>query len=177
MAPRRALFWTLAAATLAVYAAMLGWSLPRLSAAASGLAPFDMRPLGYTEAEARVFLGLLGEEGARFYLGVQQRLDTAFPALSAATLAIAIAHLARAWPAPARYAAAAVPLLGGAFDYAENAAVAVMLRAGANGLTAEMVASASRWTVLKSAFVAVAFLLVLSLLARAALARLRGGAP
>jgi hypothetical protein len=170
---RRALFWALAAVTLAVYLAMVLWSLPRISAAAGGLAPFDLRPGGYSEAQARAFLALLGEDGARFYLAVQQRLDTAFPALSAATMAIAIVHLGRDLPRAARLAAAAVPVLGAAFDYLENAAVAVMLRAGANGLTAEMAAAASRWTVLKSAFVAAAFVILLLLLVRAALVRLR----
>ncbi len=93
-APRLA-FWLLFAATLGVYATMLGWTLPAISAAAGGLPAFDMRPGGYSFDEAKAFLAALSPEGKALYLDVQHKLDTAYPGLLAATLFFAIARWRR----------------------------------------------------------------------------------
>ena len=71
---RRAVM-ALFAATIGLYLVMLLWSLPKIAAEAGGLTPFDMRPGGYSLAEARAFLAALSPEGTAFYLGVQHRLD------------------------------------------------------------------------------------------------------
>jgi hypothetical protein len=55
-------------------------------------------------------------------------------------------------------------VLTAVFDWAENVAAAVMLSAGANGLTPEMVAAASRWSVLKAGVSTVAYTALLVLL-------------
>ena len=89
----RILFWGLFGLTFAIYAAMLGWSLPVVAAAAGGLVPFDMRPGGYGFADAHAFLVALSPEGARFYVNIQQKLDIAYPGLLALTLLFAIAAL------------------------------------------------------------------------------------
>jgi membrane protease YdiL (CAAX protease family) len=160
---KRLMFWALFALTLSVYATMLAWSLPTVSAAAGGLPPFDMRPAGYTFAEARAFLAALTPDGAAFYAAIQQRLDIAYPALIALTLFFAIAALA---PKPAgrwRWALAATALPLAIFDYLENHAVAGMIEAGASGLTPAMVEVASQWTVLKSSATSVAMTLLLVL--------------
>src|SRR5690606_15213956 len=110
------------------------WTLPTLSAAAGGLAPFDMRPGGYGFAEAAAFLGALSPDGRHFYETVQHRLDIAYPGLLALTLFLAIAAAA---PRPLglwRYALAAPAFGVAVFDWLENAAVAGMLRAGVEGL-------------------------------------------
>lgn len=52
----RVLFWTCFSAAMAIYITMIWWSLPLIAEAAGGLAPFDMRPLGYTLKDARAFL-------------------------------------------------------------------------------------------------------------------------
>lgn len=140
------LFWGLLALTLGVYLVMVGWSLPKIAGMAGGLAPFDMRPLGYGAAEARAFLAALGDEGRGFYLDVQQRLDMAYPGLLAMVLVWALARLYRGLPALALQALA---VLGSAADYLENHAVAALLRQGTAASDA-MIAAASRWTVLKS---------------------------
>jgi hypothetical protein len=59
---------------------------------------------------------------------------------------------------------AAVALPVGAFDYLENHAVAQMIDAGAAGLTAGLVATASKWTVLKAGASTLAMSVVLFLL-------------
>ena len=163
-APRIA-YWLLFVATFAVYAVMVGWTLPAISAAAGGLVPFDLRPSGYTFDAAKAFLAALSPDGKALYLGTQHRLDAAYPALLAATLYFAIAALAppawRRW----RWLAALVAVPGALFDYLENAAVTVMLNAGADGLTPDMVTTADRWTVYKSWASTFALSLVLVLLA------------
>lgn len=164
-------FWLVFLAMAAVYATMLLWTLPTISAAAGGLAPFDMRPLGYSFEQARAFLAALTEEGRKLYLDVQHRLDLVYPLLLAATLVLGCLLLTSSMPL--RWLVIAPALLGMVFDYLENAAVADMLTAGHQQLTAELVAEASRWTLLKSLATTVAMLLVLALLLWRVFARRR----
>lgn len=170
---RRAAFWTLFAATVIVYGVMVLWSLPILSEAADGLIPFDMRPAGYGLSEAQAFLAALPPDAVAFYLGVQHLLDTLYPALLTATLFFAIAALAPARIGGWRWLLAATALPGAVFDWLENAAVAAMLNAGADGVTPELVATANRWTVLKSAFTTFAMAVLVVLLVRWAIGRFR----
>src|SRR4051812_21399203 len=129
---KRAMFWGLVGVTVAVYGTMLGWSLPTISAAASGLAPFDMRPGGYSFSEAQAFLRALTADGASFYRSVQQRLDIVYPALLAATLFFSILASAPRQLGRWRYAAFILAVPIALFDYLENHAVAVMIAAGPN---------------------------------------------
>lgn len=163
--PVRGVFWLVFAATLGVYLVMLLWTLPAITAAAGGLAPFDLRPSGYTFDEARAFLAALTSEGTTLYRKVQQRLDIAYPVLLAATLVLAILLLSPAGLGRWRWLLAATALPGMVFDYLENASVAAMLDGGAAALTPELAAAASRWTVFKSAFSTLAFIALLALLA------------
>ena len=160
----RNLFWGLFSLTSAIYAAMLGWSLPIITAAAGGLVPFDMRPGGYSFADAHAFLAALTSEGAAFYVNVQQKLDLAYPGLLALTLLYAIAallpHHIGAW----RWVLAVIALPVGIFDYLENHVVAQMIEAGSAGLNVELVAMASQWTVLKAGASTVAMSVLLILL-------------
>jgi hypothetical protein len=166
-------FWGLAAATLALYATMVFWSLPRVAAAAGGLTPFDMRPLGYSEAEARAFLVALSDPGHSFYLHVQQGLDTPYPVLLGVTLALALRWLFRGCPAWLVIGLVAIALGSAVFDELENYRVAGLLRQPVDGVTAGQIAAASRATVLKSLCGAVAWLAVLLGIGRRALLRRR----
>lgn len=164
------------AAAVAVYATMLLWSLPALTAIASanGLADarmFDMRPGGYDFATAKAILAALGEAGRAQYRDVQQRLDTAFPLLNGLSMYIGLTFVGRRLNVPGAVASAVAAALAFAvagFDVAENALVARMLDAGPEGLTPEMVAAASHMSVLKSASVTAASTLLLAGLAAAA---------
>ncbi len=164
MAYRIPAFWLLFAVTLTVYGTMLVWSLPTVSGAAGGEMPFDMRPGGYTFDQARTFLAALTADGAAFYRDVQQRLDLFYPALSAATLFFAIVLLTPAGWGGWRWILALTAIPGAAFDYLENHAVAGMLALGADGITPDAVAAASRWTVLKSQATTLAMVVLLALL-------------
>lgn len=171
------LFWLLVAATLGVYLSMVLWSLPVISTAAAGLAPFDLRPAGYTFEEAMAFLTALSPEGRDFYRTVQHRLDLVFPGLLAATILLAIAALLPGRLGRWRFVLPLPVVLAAAFDWAENADVGKMLAAGAEGVTPEMVAAASRWSVLKAGVSTVAYsgLLILLLWKGAAWLRRRRG--
>lgn len=167
----KAAFWTVVVVALCVYLAMVGWSIPRISAAAGGLPPFDMRPGGYRLDEARTFLAALTDEGEDFYRRVQLRLDLLYPALLAAATGWAFLRLAprRRW----RWALVLVAIAAMTFDFLENAAIARMLDAGSDGLTSELVARASAWSQLKAAATMVSLSLLLVLLLLALLRRRR----
>lgn len=136
----------------AVYATMLLWSLPHLTRLAGGLPMFDMRPSGYSLAEAQAVLFALGQEGRAFYAGVQHKLDTIFPALEALALSLAFWRL---FPRLIAVFLSGIALAGAAFDWLENAAVAGLLRVNVATVSADQVAVASQWTMLKSGAVTV----------------------
>ena len=158
------LYWALVALTLAIYFAMVMWSLPVVSEAAGGLVPFDMRPSGYSFDEAYAFLAAITPEGSAFYQGMQHQLDLAYPTLLAAVLAIALWQLAKNLPVWVRYILIALPIIGSSADHLENAAVSSMLQVGAAGLTEELVATASRWTLIKSGMTSIAMVALLGFL-------------
>ena len=80
MSLRRA-YWLIFALMLAVYGAMVIWTLPAISDGAGGLIAFDLRPTGYSIPEARAFLSSLNDDARALYLGPQGRLDMVYPAL------------------------------------------------------------------------------------------------
>ncbi len=159
----RIVFWPVFAVTVAVYLVMVVWTLPSITGAAGGLAPFDLRPMGYSFEEARAFLAALPADANGFYRDVQQRLDLFYPPLLAATLFMAIFLLAPSRPAWLKWALAMTALPGMVFDWLENMAVREMLLDGPEALTPELAGEASLWTLLKSWFSAfsIAILLVL----------------
>jgi len=158
------LFWISLVLALAVYGAMVGWSLPRIAAEAGGLAAFDLRPLGYSYDEAVAFLARLSPAGHSFYLEIQHRLDSAYPILLALTLASGTALLVPPRLGSWKWLLAATALPGMVFDYRENALVAELLTAPPDAIDPALVASASLATQIKSLSTAVATLIFLILL-------------
>jgi hypothetical protein len=161
---KRISYWTLFAVTMALYATILMWSLPIITAEAGGLAPFDLRPGGYSLADAQAFLSALSPAGAAFYRGTQHLLDLFYPPLMSLTLFFAIAALLpRRW-GKWRWLLSAPALAIAVFDVGENIMVDRMLEASANGLTADLVATASGFTLAKSALSTVVMSALLVLL-------------
>jgi hypothetical protein len=158
----KAIFWLVFAAMAAVYATMLIWTLPTITAEAGGLAPFDMRPLGYSLDEAKAFLSALSADGRDLYLNVQLWLDLFYPALLAVSLIFATILLAP--PGLLRWLLILPAVLGMVFDYLENFSIGRMLEAGPDALTEALAAEASRWTILKSGFTTVSMMAVIVLL-------------
>ena len=159
----RVLFWTCFAAAMAIYITMIRWSLPAVTEAAGGLAPFDMRPLGYTLADARAFLAAIDPETIKFYRNVQLNLDLFYPALITISLFLGIYLMLPARLGAWRWAIAALPLPIAPFDYLENNLIRVMLASGPEKISADLVSAASRWTVLKSSFTTASMLLLIAL--------------
>lgn len=176
MRAREIAFWAIVAATAGVYATMLAWSIPAVSAEAGGRAIFDMRPGGYTFAEAKDFLAALTETGERIYRTIQLRLDIAYPALLAATVAWSILRLAPSSWGRTRLVLAAFAIPPMVFDYAENAMITRMLDAGADGVTAPMVRAASLFSRTKAASSTVALTILVALLLFWAVRRWRSAA-
>jgi len=166
----RVTFWLIFALMLAVYGAMVIWTLPAITAGAAGLLAFDLRPTGYSVEEARIFLDSLSDEARAFYLGPQRMLDMAYPALLGLVLIGAIrslfTHTALRW-------GLILIVTGGAIaDYYENFLVARMLvenQAAGDAL----ITSASQATIVKSALGGLAMIAVLVALAKAGFARWR----
>lgn len=138
-------FWVCASITLCLFATMTLWSFPRIEMLAGGLAAFDLRITGYSEADTRAFLAALSDDGYVFYLTVQQRLDVFFPAFLAASFMLASTLLFRIQFARIMYV---VILLGLASDYLENRTVATLLRMP-DAVDPVMIEAASMCTVAK----------------------------
>lgn len=170
MSPTRIAYWALFAATLAVYGAMVGWTLPAISRDAAGLAPFDLRPMGYTPAEARAFLAVLGDEGRALYLGAQHWLDLFYPVMLALVLIGAVRVLIGS--RSLQFTLSLLALGGMASDYLENARVAIML-ASDGAVTDGLIEAASRASQLKAGMTALVMLAVCAGLARAGWTRWR----
>lgn len=165
---RALMFWSVVVVTGIIYLVMVLWSLPKISGMAGGLPPFDLRPFGYSTAEARALLAALDDPAREFYLTVQQRLDLVFPGLLALSLVLSFRRLA---PGALAMALSAVVVAAAGCDYAENAAVAGLLKAA--DPTDAAIEAASRWTLLKSAGATIGFVALLGLMAAAAFRRWR----
>lgn len=165
---RRVLFWAVVLATVAVYLLMVLWSLPKIAGMAGGLLPFDLRPMGYSVADARTFLAALDDPARAFYRVVQHRLDLFFPGLLALSLILSFLRLA---PRPLALALSAVVIAAAGFDHAENAAVAGLL--STQEPTDAAIRTASCLTVLKSGFATIGLVAGLGLLLRAGWSRWR----
>jgi hypothetical protein len=163
MRPFGAAYWGLVAATVLVYAAMVFWSLPGVMAGAGGLVPFDMRPGGYSAEAARAFLAALDPAATARYLRLQHLLDTLFPPLMAASMALPFWWLGAGWPGLLRAGLTALPVLAGLADWAENGLVRAMLLAGPDGVSDGLIGWASLATVTKSALTASASVLLMIL--------------
>lgn len=130
-----------------------------LEAMAGGLPPFDLRALGYGLEQVRRYLDALSPAGVALYLGPVRWADTVFPVLMGLTFLW--------WMRPL---AGLAGLVGGAaavfyvaLDLSENAAVAVMLRAGSDEVVAGQVTLAS--TLTQAKFAAFALAVVLTVVA------------
>ena len=146
----RVLFPSLVLA-VSLYLIMVLGPLARLEAIA-GMAPFDMRPGGYSLIEAETLIAALGEEGRRVYLTIQIPLDMIYPGLLGLTLFIALTRVAAGLGGAAGRALRALrwlAILAALADYAENLMIVMMLTGG-DEPAAALVASASTASMAKA---------------------------
>ena len=146
----------------AIYCLMIFGTLAQL-VEMSALAPFDMRPGGYSALDAEELLQALGAEGRAYYLTRQIPLDLVYPALLAMTLVAAFQWVGRheflgrivtigMWLA----IAAAV------LDYLENAGIVSMILLWPD-VPAFVVATASITSMAKAGMTTAAVVLLLML--------------
>ena len=164
------LFWC---AAMLIYILMVFGSLADIERIA-GIRAFDMRPTGYSFADALALISALGEEGRRVYLTRQVPLDTVYPALLAIASASSLNWLSQSFGSTARWyrAVAAVAYCAAIADYAENGLIVWMINAGL-GVPQTLVSAASLATVSKSILSTIVFATLLIALAEFAVRRLR----
>jgi len=140
-----------------IYLLMINVTLAHIETL-SGHAPFDMRPFGYSPADAAALLDALGAEGRAYYLSHQIPLDTLYPASLALTLICTILWFGQSMSHRAHLAAGILLSLGAAlFDYAENLTIIALIWNWPDTPTL-LVNAASAATLLKSALTTLAVL-------------------
>lgn len=148
----RQLNWALPLASGVALAVLVLVVTPQLAAQSAGGMPFDLRPFGYSLAEAQAYLAALTMAGARLYLGAFRLTDTLLPLLLTPTLCLPLRGRGQVWFLPA--------LVYGLLDLWENLAIARLIHLGPD-VDAAAVAWASSLTQAKFAALAVAVLLAL----------------
>lgn len=153
--------WLLIAAT-AVYLTMLLYTLPAVERFAPGRTLFDLSPAGYSYETAIALLDALGAEGRNVYLTLQLPVDFIYPGLFAVSCALLLIWLfGKCHPADSKiFYFAIVPVMGGVFDYLENLSIVGMIKSYPDVAT-RLVDMASTFTILKSGFTTLFFLLLL----------------
>ena len=148
--------------TNVVYGTILGYSIPLVFSYSPESILFDMSPAGYSYAEAIELLQSLGPDGRNAYLTIQIPIDLVYPAMFAVSYALMITWIFKqGLPKHSRvYLLAFVPILAGLFDYLENAGIVAMLYAFPD-VSENLVTSASSFTIAKSGFTTLFFLVLL----------------
>jgi len=149
--------------TMAVYLTMLFYSIPAVSAFAPELPIFDLSPLGYSFNYANELLDTLGVEGRNLYLSIQLPLDFIYPGLFSITYSLLLVWLfGKTFDGYSKfYYFALVPFLAGIFDYVENVFIIKMISSFPD-LQVTTVEVASTFTILKSSFTMLFFILLIA---------------
>ncbi len=167
----RIAYWAVFTAALALYLAMVLWTLPAITSAAGGLVPFDLRLTGYSGDEARAFLDALGrEDGWATYLGPQGLLDTFYPLMLAIVLGGAVWVLVQ--NRMLRNGLLVAIVIGALADYRENTLVVGLLLSD-GPVSDAAVAAANLATLVKSAMTGLAMVVVCIALVLAGLKRIQ----
>lgn len=152
MSNSRLLLWFLSVSAVIILAVMNLGTVPEIRDAAGGMQIFDNRPAGYNFDTAHEFLTELykgDRSGLDLYLGVQRRLDTLFPLVLMVAMPWALWVVSEGWPRPYRHFGVICGILGPFCDLVENYFVAIMLRAGPDGVKPWMVEVASDFSTAK----------------------------
>lgn len=149
----------------AVYVFMLLYSIPRVSAYASGMRLLDMMPSGYDYNYVQQLFTALGTEGRELYAQLQIPIDMLYPALFAFCYAFLMVwllskikkHYGRL------FYGAYLPFIAAAADYLENIGILVLLKQFPE-FTRRSVEMLSRATVVKSSSTVIYFILLVLVL-------------
>ena len=137
--------------------------LPAVSAFAPELPIFDLSPLGYSFNYANELLDTLGTKGRNLYLFTQLPLDFIYPGLFSITYSLLLVWLfGKTFNRNSKvYYFALVPFLAGIFDYVENVFIIKMIISFPD-LQVTTVKAASTFTILKSSFTMLFFILLIA---------------
>jgi hypothetical protein len=157
---------TLFVVTSCIYSIMVFMTIPRVMSFAGGMALFDLMPGGYSVKYANSLLAALGRDGRDAYLYTQLPFDMLYPGLFGITYCLILAYvLVQLGKFDSMlFWLCLLPVGGGMFDYLENFGIIAMLTTypAAPPIITQV---ASTFTVLKSSFTTVYFIvLVMSLL-------------
>ena len=157
-----------------VYGLILGYSIPLVLSFAPEAMLFDMSPTGYSYAQAMELLRSLGVEGRSAYLTVQIPIDLVYPAMFAASYALLITWVLKKFRSKESklFSLAFIPMLAGIFDYLENFCIIAMLTVFPE-VPESLVTSASIFTIAKSGFTTVFFVVLFFSLAALAMSVLK----
>lgn len=149
------------AITMSVYLLMLFYTIPMVESFAPNTALFDLSLSGYSYQHAISLLKELGNEGRQMYLSRQLPLDFIYPGLFAMSYTLLLIWLfSKSFETTSKiYYLAFIPALGGLFDYLENIYIIRMINTFPD-LSTGLVQVASTFTLLKSIFTTVFFLLL-----------------
>ena len=147
-------------ATTVVYLTMLLYTLPAVERFAQGKELFDLSPTGYSYKDAVSLLEALGAEGRDVYLNLQLPIDFIYPGLFAIAYSLLLTWIfSKSYAAhSAIYYFAVIPFCAGLFDYLENIGILGMIKSYPN-VPRELVIVSSTFTVLKSGFTTIFFIL------------------
>lgn len=150
------------ALTNVVYGLILGYSIPLVLSFSPESILFDMSPAGYGYAEAIELLTSLGADGRSAYLTTQIPIDLVYPGMFGVSYALLLTWiLKQGVPKHSKvYMLAFVPVFAGLFDYLENACIVAMLYAFPD-VSENLVATASIFTIAKSALTTIFFMVLL----------------
>lgn len=148
--------------TMVIYLTMIFYSIPAVVSFAPELILFDMSPTGYSFQNAMELLDVLGPEGRSIYLTKQLPLDFIYPGLFAVTYSLLLAwlFLKSVSQQSKIYYLTIVPILAGVCDYTENFFIIVMINSFPD-LSPNLVSTASLFTIMKSSFTSIFFILIL----------------
>jgi len=149
--------------TLAVYGFMLTYTIPNVMRYTGGLKLLDMQPTGYNIEYVRNLFDTLGEPGREAYLYGQIPIDMVYPSLFAITYSLLLAFLfKRAFKQTGNFGYLIfIPVLGGLFDYLENIGIIIMLLIYPD-FSRFMAVTTNIFSVLKSLFTTIFFILLLT---------------
>lgn len=148
-----------------IYLAMLLVSIPYVMSFSGGMKLLDMLPTGYNSEYVNSLLSALGEKGRNAYLYRQILLDMVYPLLFGISYCLILAYFINKigrLESPLFYVCY-LPLFSGLFDYLENIGIIILLNTYPKPL--EIVAKAANiFSVLKSLFTTLTFLILIALL-------------
>ncbi len=151
--------------SMSVYLLIVLYSIPLVSGYAQEMMLFDMLPTGYTYDYAVSLLSQLGTEGRGLYLSLQLPLDLVYPLSFGISHAWIICWLLGKAGTTSRLASYAclLPVAGCLLDYSENIAIFSMLTSYP-GITESDVQLSSTFTIFKSFFVTITYVVICGLL-------------